>query len=76
MPQRSRDVSLNHALLHFCAEYHSGQWSRGYRILCAVKRRMRRWGWQEWERQALDIPLSVEGKRIYNRLVKRYGGKV
>jgi hypothetical protein len=74
MPQRTRDVELALALAHFANDYHSGQWSRGYRLLCAVQRRVRRWGWSDW--RPLDIPLSVGAEKIYRRLVARYADKV
>jgi hypothetical protein len=30
------------ALYQFCADYHSGQWSRGYRFLCVVGSKLKR----------------------------------
>lgn len=30
------------AIYQFCADYHSGQWSRGYRLLCATDKALRR----------------------------------
>lgn len=49
----------------FCAHYHSGQWSRGYRLLSKLRAR---WS-SSFEREA-------EQTEIYQYLVQRYGEKV
>jgi hypothetical protein len=36
MGKRTRDVEMMLALVHFANDYHSGQASRGYRLLCRV----------------------------------------
>jgi len=61
--------SLNHdmvrALYVLAASYYHGQWSRGYRLLCRVKRYADRHG----------INLSVKtrvSQQLLRRLVKRY----
>jgi hypothetical protein len=67
------------ALYTFAAHYHSGQWSRGYRLLCMAER--------AWERRAkigvrLDYwerEVTREGSRlkeIYDHLVSEYAGNV
>ena len=54
------------ALYWFCAHYHSGQWSRGYRLLCRAGKRLR----EEYDiTHPLDEPfLGIESTRIYKKL--------
>lgn len=64
--------ALYGALWMFCNRYHSGQWSRGYRILSRLETAGYRPG------------LSVQNGRfetdeqraIYRRLVRRYKGRI
>jgi hypothetical protein len=60
------------ALYLFCSRYHSGQWSRGYRILS----RLAIAGY----RPGLSIQANrfeTDGQRcIYRHLVKNYKGRV
>ncbi len=49
----------------FLAHYHSGQWSRGYRLLCRLQAR---WS-SAFEREA-------EQSEIYQYLVANYADKV
>lgn len=70
--------SLIFALFVFCQDYHSGQWSRGYRILSRIVSRydpqlrdsaydgIRNGTNDEWYTEHL----------IYNDLVNKYGTKV
>lgn len=59
--------NLIEALYYFCSDYHSGQWSRGYRILCRVSRIFK---------PPLSNSMSEEAEPIYHLLVERYGDKV
>jgi hypothetical protein len=49
----------------FLAHHHSGQWSRGYRLLCRLRAR---WT-SSFEREA-------ERSEIYHHLVAHYAGRV
>lgn len=50
-------------------EYHSGQWSRGYRLLCQVQRYARR--------HAIDLDVETRAsRRLFHRLAARYAGKL
>ncbi|HVM50960.1 MAG TPA: hypothetical protein VMU04_23230 [Candidatus Acidoferrum sp.] len=49
----------------FLAHYHSGQWSRGYRLLCKLRAR---WS-SSFEREA-------EQSEIYQHLVAHYANQV
>jgi hypothetical protein len=49
----------------FCAHYHSGQWSRGYRLLCKLRAK---WSSND-EREA-------EEDGLYLYLVANYGDKI
>lgn len=60
------------ALTLFCADYHSGQSSRGYRIMGRCLRRMRRWGYLA----PLDHAMSAPVQRRYRHLVARYRQEV
>ena len=52
----------NATLYVFCADYHDGQWSRLYRIMCKIGKYLDLKGdWNEWR--------STE---LYARLVERY----
>ena len=54
-------------LAQFCMDYHTGQWSRGYRILC----RLRVGGnWSE------SLSKELRESEAYAWLVANYGGKV
>ena len=54
-------------LAQFCMDYHSGQWSRGYRILSRLDVR------GNWSSQ-LSEQLRDTG--IYRYLVERYAGTI
>lgn len=63
------------ALLCLCSDYHSGQWSRGYRLLCRIQTRYRprnmpttrdNLNRDEWESVAM----------IYDALEEKYSGKL
>lgn len=60
------------AIWAFCARYHSGQWSRGYRILS----RLDIAGYKPGLSLQRGRFESSEQKDIYRALVKRYRNKV
>lgn len=62
-------TTLVRALYHLAAEWHSGQWSRGYRLLCRVQRYARRHGIAV-ERQ------TRASRRLSRQLAGRYAGKL
>lgn len=49
----------------FLAHYHSGQWSRGYRILSKLR--------ASW---SSNFEREAEQREIYSYLVEKYGEKV
>lgn len=66
---RRRKENFRHALIHFCADYHSGQWSRGYRILCRALRLI-------GDRRSLDRALNDEGRGFYWALEQKFIDRV
>ena len=57
------------ALHHFCADWHNGQWSRGYRIQCHVQRYARR--------HNINIDRQTYASRLlYQQLAKHYANKI
>jgi hypothetical protein len=60
-------IELAEALYYFCEDYHSGQWSRGYRILCRVSRIFK---------PGILHSMSEEAEPIYHELVAKYADKV
>jgi len=50
----------------FCMDYHSGQWSRGYRILCRLRI-------SNFSRSFCDEMRETE---VYRKLVEKYAGKI
>lgn len=57
---------LIRALYWLAYEYHSGQWSRGYRLLCRVQRYARKHG--------IDVQAETRGSRsLLRQLAARYG---
>jgi hypothetical protein len=65
MPSMQR-IRFLAALTWLCADYHSGQWSRGYRLMCKCQAALARYG-VAWYR--IENKGSV--RRLYNRLEKR-----
>ena len=71
----SHDFDFNAALYAFLSSYHSGQWSRGYRLLCKLEgTNGRRFNpgllWRGYQ------SLSDDGKEYYRQLKKRYADAV
>lgn len=62
------------ALAHFANEYHSGQWSRGYRLLCRTTRALARRGFSLVD--SLDSPLTRHQRGIYDALVARHAERI
>ena len=68
------------ALYTFCAHYHSGQWSRGYRLLCMAERAWKRRAKIEprldyWEGVVENDPTHPV-TLVYRQLVDKYAGDV
>jgi len=60
---------LIRALYTLAYEHHSGQWSRGYRLLCRVKRYAKR--------HQIDIDSETRtSRRLYMKIAARYGDKL
>lgn len=55
----------------YCADYHDGQWSREYRIMCRIGGRLK----ARQIHDPMQFPLSEHGVRIYERLVAKYESK-
>lgn len=53
-------------LAQFCMDYHSGQWSRGYRILCKLKVE----NWSDFRSEKLRDTVA------YRWLVDNYADKI
>ena len=57
------------ALYHFGAYYHSGQWSRGYRLMCQAATYLKR---EYGVNVTLDDCLTWEQAKIYFYLAEKY----
>jgi hypothetical protein len=68
---RKGDTALNLTLVlyHLAADYHSGMSSRGYRLLCACQRRLRRRG-------GYSSCLFPEERKLYAQLATKYGDRL
>jgi hypothetical protein len=60
------------ALYRFAAQWHSGQHSQGYRILCLAGKRLRKRGITD----PFRVPMSHRARGIYGLLVRRYRGVI
>jgi hypothetical protein len=61
--------TLIRALYHLASDWHSGQWSRGYRLLCGVYRYAQRHG--------IDVQRTTRAsRRLYRHLESRYSTKL
>lgn len=69
MPFTAKMEDKIRALYWFASDYHSGQWSRGYRLLCVADRALERNG-HNWDR--FQSPLGKTGSAYYEHLVKHY----
>ncbi len=58
------------ALYLFTYSYHSGQWSRGYKMNCTVQRALKRKGIMPSD--CFVKKTSPATKKIYHHLVKHY----
>lgn len=60
------------ALYHYCTGYHSGMWSREYRLLCRVMRVFRSRSHSEEYASCLLDDENAQALEIYTTLVKNY----
>ena len=63
---------LTHALTHFANDWHSGQGSKGYKLLNYAIRRANRQG----TLRPLDVPMNDDAQAVYDTLAIRYRYKV
>jgi len=57
--------NLVRAVYHLAADWYSGQWSRGYRLLCCVQRYARK--------HNIDLDRQTRASRkLYRQLERRY----
>ena len=70
------------ALIYFCNSYHSGQWSRGYRLLCRAKNALKRYDKSEFSivsNRVLETPIEIMAepiRRYYAELIKNYADEM
>lgn len=57
------------ALVHVTHDWHSGQWSRGYRLLCLSQRALARRSYN----RPLDLTLGSRTREVYRHLAAYYG---
>ena len=57
------------ALANVCNDYHSGQWSKGYRLLCVTQYYLEKW---YGVTHVLDRQMSNTQWCMYNILRKKY----
>lgn len=68
-PYLSRDrFNLLMAIAHVGNDYHSGQWSRGYRLMCRATRRLQKAGLM----RPLDCKLNAEQSPLYELISTKY----
>jgi len=58
------------ALYRFCCLYHSGQWSKGYQLLCLTQQYANRWDVDL--SGAIDGELSPSAQYLYEYFVEKY----
>lgn len=64
-----RRFELIATLYVLCMDYHSGQWSRGYRLLCRIARRYN-------PRLADGYLTELRAGDLYANLAERYGARL
>lgn len=61
-----------YAIMYFCNTYHSGQWSRGYKLMCLAQKLLKRKG--------LSTTISprswIYETETYKKLEDKYGDKI
>ena len=63
------DPDVIRGIFQLAYEYHSGQWSRGYRLLCRVQQYARK--------HTIDLDIETRAsRRLYHRLAAQYGDKL
>lgn len=62
----------------FAMDYHSGQWSRGYLLLCKATKRLEEvFSWKERNPVYIDsISNAARRTKLYKDLVEKYGDKI
>ncbi|HMN42256.1 MAG TPA: hypothetical protein PKE29_15530 [Phycisphaerales bacterium] len=63
----ARGCAFWHALAHYAADHHEGQWSRLYLLGCYAGQRLARVGIL----RPIDLPMSPEASTIYAGLADR-----
>lgn len=70
--KRQLQLGRRIVLMRVAADYHSGQWSRGYRLLSRCQRFFRHIGYHD----PLSVPLTAWQKTLYRELVTKYADKL
>jgi hypothetical protein len=68
-PGTSKHLAFMTAIYRIALRHHSGQWSRGYRLMCYTKTRVARY------HSALDIGRVCEGLDYHSPSVNIFGRK-
>lgn len=68
MARKLTRAEVLHTIMHLCHDYHGGQWSRGYRLLCRIDFWFNRRG----HAGMLDVPLNRQQLRLYDVLASQY----
>jgi hypothetical protein len=63
------NANLIVAMYHLASDWHSGQWSRGYRLLC--------WVYNYARKHGIDVHRQTRAsRRLYRHLAERYADKL
>ena len=79
MPPTRSSTMLDYliALYHAANDCHSGQWSKGYLLLCHASRYLRQWYQIDthnyFGRGMLDYPRTANQERLYTAIILEYG---
>jgi hypothetical protein len=66
-----------YAIAHFANDYHSGQWSRGYRLLCMAHKLLIRKGLSSsLSNKSFIYSGKHPSSKIYETLVKNHSEKI
>lgn len=69
--QRAKRIKDLFTLHVFASNYHSGQWSRGYRLSCRTKQRLTHYGINLNQFPA-KLFHNAERTKLYRQLVRDY----
>ncbi|HOF89045.1 MAG TPA: hypothetical protein PLZ36_13225 [Armatimonadota bacterium] len=59
------NATLIRAVFRLASDWHSGQWSRGYKLLCTT--------YNHAKRRGIDVQRQTRAsRRLYRQLVARY----